>query len=299
VDEYDETRGTTLYPRAAVEEAATRISSQGLWLLLSLDHYGWRAEYDAIRALLAVRGEEPSHVGEHAPLAALGHLFALVDKLWRLVYGIRAHRAGREFLSKDDGYLAGGYKLHPKLRQLADIDPDEWSALLGVPSPDMIRDHLGASGEPSEEIAIRIAFAKELPALIATNMSELLQYFERQETTTGPVPTTFSLRQFDDRHRHGAPVVYHDCSPADVGWVSVRHREGDHRSDTVGVVMTPPDEEGRAYIGLFKHDAEMVNGLLNASSILAALVRRLARAYLAVLAAGLVDPLASVADYDV
>ena len=47
-----------------------------------------------------------------APLLAFGHLFALTDKLWRLVYAMRSHREGREFLNLADGYLAAGYKFH-------------------------------------------------------------------------------------------------------------------------------------------------------------------------------------------
>src|SRR4051794_17090311 len=98
-DPFDVTPVTTMYSAEVLNAALARISPQALWLLLSLDRYGWRIEYDAIRVVLA---NEPSdgatHYRQHAPLLALGHHFAMTDKLWRLVYGMRAHRADREFL---------------------------------------------------------------------------------------------------------------------------------------------------------------------------------------------------------
>jgi hypothetical protein len=299
MEKYEVTPATGPYPADAVAAALERISSQGLWLLLSLDRYGWRAEYDAIRVMVSARIERYEHFAEHGPLIAAGHVFALVDKVWRLVYGMRALRAGREFLNKTDGYLAGGYKQDRKLKQLAEITADEWRELLDPPSEEAIREHLGAGGAPDDEVAARVEYAAALPTLIATNMRELQTFFEQEEATTGPRAKAFSLRELDSRHRHGAPVVYHDCSPTETEWIAVYEpREGDHRGDTVGVVMLPPDERGAAFISLFKHDDEMRQGLLNTSETLAGLVRRLARAQLLALAPGLVDdPLAAVADY--
>ena len=125
------TPATALYPADGIAEALERISSQGLWFLLSLDHYGWRAEHDAIVYLLArLKDGADDHATEHSALIALGQVFAQVDKLWRLIYGIRAHRAGGEFTNETDGYLAGGYKLHKKIESLASLSPEEWRDLL-------------------------------------------------------------------------------------------------------------------------------------------------------------------------
>ena len=292
---------TALYPADAVEAALGRISSQGLWLLLSLDQYGWRAEYDAIRVVLDGRPADAEHYAKHAPLMALGHLFALTDKLWRLVYGMRAHRAGREFLNVEDGYLTGGYKFHKKLAELQTITEEEWATLLSLPSETEIRVRLVAVGASEDDIATRIGFAKELPRLLATNMRELNQYVGEEETITGPRETTYSLRGLDGQYRHGAPIVYHETSPTDTGWRAVDERTADdNRGDTVGVVMLPPDDDGAALINLVKYDSEMIDGLKNASATVAALVSRLTRAHLMYLAPGLVtDPLVTVADYDI
>ena len=302
MDDLELTGATRLYPADAVVSALGRISSQALWLLFSLDHYGWRAEYDAIRVLLDARpGGEDSHFEEHSVLMSLGHLFALTDKLWRLVYGVRAHRAGREFLNVDDGYLTSGYKFHRKLDELAKITRDEWREILGVPSDNMIREHLLAMSASADDVETRLGFAAELPDLVAKNMGEIRQFVGEEETIAGPRESTHSLRALDGQYRHGAPVVYHACSPTDSGWVAVDVRTAeDHRDDTVGVVMLPPDESGSALISLVKHDDEMKTGLRKTSATLAALVHRLVRAQLLYLAPGLVeDPLAAIADHDV
>lgn len=298
--EYDVTRATTFYPQAAVEEALGKISTQGLWLLLSIDHYGWRAEYDAIRVTLAAGIDGHGHYAEHAPLVALGQMFAFVDKLWRLVYGIRAHRDGGEFLNAVDGYLAPGYKLDKKLEQLETIPAEEWKEILGVPTDEVIFEHMAAAGATADDIARRLTFAREIPGLIATNMREAQQFFKQDETTIGPRPNTYSVRELDGQYRHGAPVLYHDCSPTDTGWRAVDERgPDDHRGDTIGIVMTPPDADGAAFVSLFKHDAEMRTALLNTSTTFAVLVRRLARAHLLALSPTIIDdPLAAVADYE-
>lgn len=294
------TPATTLYPAPAIATALERISDQGLWLLLSLDQYGWRAEYDAIRVILDAPAPTGSRYADHAPLYAIGHLFALTDKLWRLIYGMTAHRAGREFLNEEDGYLAKGYKFHKKLERLQLIDENEWRTLLSIPSADEIRTHLETAGATDDDVQVRQNFAIELPGLLVANMRELNQWVAQEQTIAGPKDETDSLRAIDGQYRHGAPALYHDCSPTDADWVAVDERTAaDHHGDTIGVVMGPPDASGAALINHVKYDAEMTEGLKGASATLAGLVVRLVRAQLLYLAPGLVsDKLASVADYD-
>lgn len=249
------TAATELYPRVAIDAALGRVSSQGLWLLFSLDQYGWRAEFDAIRVLVGARIERLPRFGEHAALLALGQLFASVDKLWRLVYAVRANRAGRDFLSDVDGYLRSGYKVDRRLKELEQISGAEWAALLVTPGERAIRDHLAAVGATATEIDARVAFAAELPALVETNVRELQRYFEQGAARSGPLDRMPSLRDVDNRHRHGAPVVYHDCSPTDVGWIDAGDPQPDvGTGDTTGVIVTPPADDGAAFISLFAHD---------------------------------------------
>lgn len=300
-DGFDVTPVSGLYPVEVLNAALERISSQALWLLLSLDQYGWRVEYDAMRVLLAGKPENgEGYYRQHAPMLALGHHFALTDKLWRLVYGMRAHRAGREFLNTEDGYLAGGYKFHRKLAELMAITPEEWTTLLSIPPDEEIREKVLANGGSADDADAYVYFASHLPALLVTNMQELNQYVGEDPTVTGPRDTTMSLRGMDGQHRHGAPVVYHETSPTESVWTAVDERTAeDHRGDTVGLVVLPPDDEGRALINLFKYDAEMIEGLMNASAHVAELVSRLVDAHLLYVDPRLLeDPLAQLGDYE-
>jgi hypothetical protein len=300
-DPFDTTPPTGMYSPEVLNAALMRISSQGLWLLLSLDRYGWRIEYDVIRVVLE---SEPPEGGEyyrqHAPLLALGHHFALTDKLWRLVYGIRAHRAGREFLNTDDGYLTSGYKYHRKLAELGAIAADEWATLLAIPSDEVIRATVAGAGGTGDDAEAYVQFAHKLPPLLVMNMQELNRYVGEEPTIAGPRDTTMSLRALDGQHRHGAPVVYHQTSPTESMWTAVDERTAeDHRGDTVGLIAMPPDIDGRALINLVKYDAEMIDGLKNASAHVAELVSRLVDAHLLYVEPRLVeDPLAPLGDYD-
>jgi hypothetical protein len=301
VPQFDVTPASALYPPEVVAAALTRISAQGLWLLLSLDRYGWRVEYDAIRVVLAgTPVDDGGFYRQHAPLLALGHHFALTDKLWRLVYGMRAHRAGREFLNVADGYLTGGYKYHAKLAELQKITAHEWATLLSIPSEAEIRANLAATGAGEDDVGAYLHFAAHLPPLLVTNMQELNQYVGEEPTIAGPRDTTLSLRALDGQHRHGAPIVYHESSPTETGWEAIDARTADdHRGDTVGIVALPPDENGAALINLVKYDAEMIDGLKNASAAVAELVSRLVKAHLLYIEPRLVhDPLATLGDYD-
>lgn len=296
------TPATHRYPRDVVDQviAEKRISAQALWLLFSLDQYGWRVEQDTIRLL--IEGDPPDgaeHYRQHLPLITFGHLFAMADKLWRLVFGMRAHRAGREFLNEDDGYLKAGYKFNLRLAELLEITAKEWRTLLSPPTDDEIREALGGEAAAADEVAARIAYRDGLPSVMVENVRQLYRYVEEEPAIAGPRKTTYSLRRTDGQHRHGAPIVYHDCSPNETGWRAVDGRtSGDTRSDTVGIIMSPPDESDAAHINLFKYDREMVDGIRATATILAARVRLLVKAHLRYVDARLADPLATITQYD-
>lgn len=300
--ENEMTYASDRFPQDVVDRvlAEGRISAQALWLLFSLDQYGWRVEQDAIRLLLeGDPRDDVEHFRQHAPLLAFGHLFALADKLWRLVLGMRAHRAGREFLNVENGYLKPGYKFHARLAELLEVTEDEWRALLSPPTDDEIRAFLGREGASPDEIVARIAYRDGLPSVMVENVHQLHCYVEEAPAIAGPRDTTYSLRGTDGQHRHGAPLVYHDCSPTETGWRAVDHgTASETRADTIGIIMSPPDETGAAHINLFKYDREMVDGINDAASILAARIRLLVKAHLRYVDVRLVDPLATATQYD-
>ena len=66
-------------------------------------------------------------------------------------------------------------------------------------------------------------------------------------------------------------------------------------SNRFGIIFLPPDEHGRAYIGM---DDPSPGNLTDATWLLAGLVRRVVQAYLAVLSDRLLYPLAPLALYE-
>src|SRR4051812_9812710 len=86
---------TTFYSAEMLALGLERFEREGLWLLLSLHHYGWRAHADM--AAFLVSDADPLDLGEHhlehRAMAGLEELFLLLDQLWRLIAGIRSHRA--------------------------------------------------------------------------------------------------------------------------------------------------------------------------------------------------------------
>jgi hypothetical protein len=307
------TRQTTLYSKAAIEAGLEQFPSQALWLLFSLDHYGWRAQADTAYRLLSGLPRDPAdlelHLIEHAVMEALDQLFKAVDKIWRVVAGIRAHREGKSFLDPDVGYCAYGGDVAKKFSQLAELTPADWGGLLRVPSDDTISQLLAEQGGEAEEIASRVAFAHELPALCATNMAEIGSFFRRPPTGHPQRETGASLRDLNNTYRHGDRLLYEDCSPTDSGWIAANlpqsqdptyglRTEELSRFGTVSVLIDPPDGMGQAFIGSMPYDEATRESLLNALSHLSTLLHRLVLAFLVAEIAGSGYSLASIADFE-
>jgi len=135
----------------------------------------------------------------------------ILDQLWRLVAGVQSHLSGRPFL---DGYLSSGYKLDKKISTLLTMTEPEWSRILALPNEAVIRE-LSAARQPAtaqNKLAKYLARSRELPMLAAKNMREIAELFERPELTE-PARKGYSLRDAEDRYRHGMAICYEDCAP--------------------------------------------------------------------------------------
>lgn len=287
---------TTLYSQDELEAAlAAGISSQALWLLISLERYGWRTEFDMIGRLLRPADDQSPHADAHARLLAYGWLFLGVDKLWRLTAGVKAFRAGGEFLNETDGYLRHGGTLAESLDWLAAITEAEWAEIVKVPDAPTILRVLTDRSASGARVVEMTAFAEQLPAQLCRFAQELRDVtFAKSAAQSSARATTFDMRELDNRLRHGAPVIYHECSPTDAGWRPVVNGDSDI-DETVGIIMAPPPAGGgTAYITLFKTGAEMDRGLMADAVKFGGVLRRIAAGVLADL--GLGDPLAALAD---
>lgn len=288
---------TTLYSRDELETALARgVSSQALWLLISLEEYGWRTEVDMISRLLHPADHQSPHADAHSRLLAYGLLFAGVDKLWRLTAGVKALRAGGEFLNETDGYLRHGGRLAESLEWLTAISEAEWAEIVRAPDASTILRVLTDRSASGARVVEMTAFAEQLPAELCRFAQELRDVtFAKSPAQSLARATTFDMRELDNRLRHGAPVIYHECSPTDAGWRPAVSGETDIE-ETVGIIMSPPPlEGGPAYITLFKTDAEMDQGLMDDAVKFGEVLRRIAAGVLADL--GLGDPLAALADF--
>lgn len=287
---------TTIYSEDELRAAlATGISSQALWLLISIEHYGWRAEFDMISRLLCPADGQPTHAHDHARLQAYGCLFLAVDRLWRLVAGVQAFREGREFLNKTDGYLSHGGNLMKSLDRLVGVTEVEWAEIVAVPDSARILSVLTARSASSDRVVEMTSFAEGLPAQLHRFARELRETtFAKTATTSSARPASVDMRELDNNIRHGAAIVYHDCSPTEAGWNPAAEDRVD-LDDTVGIITDPPAAVGGpAYIPLFKTDEVMDMGLIRDAAKFGEVIRRIAIGVLADL--GLGDPLAVLRD---
>lgn len=294
--ELPSTPRTQLYSAQFLERALELFEREGLWLLLSLHHYGWRAHRDMTADLLADRtleglGRELAvHHREHRSMAALEELFLLLDEIWRTVSGIRSFRDGDGFLA---GYRRYGGNVQGEYEQLQELNEDDWRTIFSLPSDEDVADVLTVRGGP-EITEQDIETARELIAdLLSTtllNMHEAGRLFARVQDAAGAEAR--SVRDINNAYRHGTQVVYEDCSPAEISWRAANPAEGESlligvdevhaaaREDTVNVLLEGPDEEGHARFASMPRGEAWADDLIRSTEHLSVLLHRLVVSFL-------------------
>lgn len=294
--ELPSTPRTQLYSAQFLERALELFEREGLWLLLSLHHYGWRAHRDMTADLLADRtleglGRELAvHHREHRSMAALEELFLLLDEIWRTVSGIRSFRDGDGFLA---GYRRYGGNVQGEYEQLQELNEDDWRTIFSLPSDEDVADVLTVRGGP-EITEQDIETARELIAdLLSTtllNMHEAGRLFARVQDAAGAEAR--SVRDINNAYRHGTQVVYEDCSPAEISWRAANPAEGEGlligvdevhaaaREDTVNVLLEGPDEEGHARFASMPRGEAWADDLIRSTEHLSVLLHRLVVSFL-------------------
>lgn len=198
------------------------LGEDGAWLVLSIDHYGWRARYDLARALL--NGAEPQSEHHHRHLQSLvdlevqSDLYAAVEQLGRLLKGMQAHEAGTARFFET--YVASGYNLPSLIADMGEIGKDDLRELLGVPTEvagfktGLWKIGSASETEVSEELFDQIESTFDDLAL---NLSEFKQMVEQLDLsgTDAPVDQGHSLRTVDNAFRHGLKTLFHDALPTE------------------------------------------------------------------------------------
>jgi hypothetical protein len=278
---------TRLFTSAILDAGLERFEREGLWLLLSIHHYGWRAHADM--AALLVSDEDPLALGEHhrehRAMAALEELFLLLDQLWRLVSGIRAHRAGEGFLA---GYRRYGADVAAEFEALRELTRDEWREIFGLPGDDQLPALVARRGAGDDVDTARLLLDDVLETTVR-NMDEVSVFFVR--TDVGGLRGR-SLRDVNNAYRHGTQVVYEDTSPEVIPWRAPQPDQTEGmllpaaeidefaRQETVSVLLEGPDEEGHARFASLSRSREMNDSLVESMRNASILLWRLATSFL-------------------
>jgi hypothetical protein len=280
---------TTLYSPEVLELGLAKFEREGLWLLLSLHHYGWRAHADM--AALLVGDANPldlrEHHFEHRAMAALEELFMLLDQLWRTISGIRSHRVAEGFLA---GYRRYGANVAAEFDALRALTEEDWRVIFGMPTeeelPGLLAE-LALDGDLEELREMR----RDVLATTVRNMEEIGVFFVRTEAAEGT--TARSLRDINNAYRHGTQVVYEDTSPAEIPWraanleeeqgllMAVEQVDELARQQTVNVLLEGPGAEGHARFASMPCSEEANKSLVESMRHLSVLLWRVVGSFIA------------------
>jgi hypothetical protein len=285
---------TQLYNAAVLRRGMQRFEREGLWLLLSLQHYGYRAHADMAALLVgdaeaqALGDDFGEHHREHRAMAGLEELFLAVDQLWRLISGINSHREGNGFLA---GYRRRGDNIADEVAGLQALTENDWREILGIPPDDELDDELQRRGvDDQNDLAHAHELAADVLATCVRNMQEIGVFFVRADPVAGLAGR--SLRDINNAYRHGTQVVYEDCSPEEIPWRAANPQEAQGmlvaanevdeaaRAEIVNVLLEGPDEEGHARFASMPRNQETNDSLVESMRHLSVLTFRIVSAFL-------------------
>jgi hypothetical protein len=276
-----------------LKRALSVFGRNDLWLLISVVHHGWRAHADMVHLLVGERPlkdatDEEWHAFEHRSLAALEEIFLLVDQLYRLVSGIRSHLAGEDFLT---AYCSRVPDLKAAYDELSTLSTGDWEAILPLPDRGELVRCLEKLKVPGEIAAEMLQLSLDLHGLCAKNMVEIAVFFERVPSPVDGV-TNCSLRDMNNRYRHGTRILYGDCDPLDVpdivtnpddrgGMLLPMDEVGpDAWEETVDILISPGNDDSHAHTAKSRYSREWCDSLVLAAANLGVLMRRLAAGFL-------------------
>jgi hypothetical protein len=285
---------TQLYNAEALERGLETFEREGLWLLLSLQHYGYRAHADLAALLVGdtqaddLGDDFGEHHREHRAMAGLEELFLALDQLWRLISGIKSHRDGEGFLA---GYRRHGDNIANEFAALQALTEDDWREILGIPPEEQLDYQLRERGvNDPNDLAHAHELAADVLATCVRNMQEVGVFFVRTDPIAGLAGR--SLRDINNAYRHGTQVVYEDCSPEEIPWRAANPEEAQGmlvaadevdelaRAEIVNVLLEGPDEEGHARFASMPRNRETNDSLVESMRHLSVLMFRIVSSFL-------------------
>jgi hypothetical protein len=219
-------------------------------------------------------------------MAGLEELFLLVDQLWRMISGIRAHRARDGFLA---GYRRFGNNVAAEVDALRALTADDWRVIFGMPTDEELPAVLaerGAAGDLETARELR----DDVLQTTLRNMEELGVFFVRTDPVAGQHGS--SLRDINNAYRHGTQIVYEDTSPEEIPWRAANPAEAHGmlvaagevdelaRRETVSVLIEGPDDEGHARFASMPRSAEVNESLVVSMRHLSVLLWRIVTSFI-------------------
>jgi hypothetical protein len=279
---------TGFYAGQVLELGLQRFEREGLWLLLSLHHYGWRAHADM--AAYLVGEADPLELGEHhfehRAMAGLEELFLLLDQIWRTIAGIRSHRDGNRFLA---GYRRYGRDVATEFDALREMNEEDWRVIFGMPTDEELPALLEDWGA-SEDLEQARELRDDVLATTVRNMEEISVFFVRTDPIEGQEGR--SLRDINNAYRHGTQIVYEDTSPEEIPWRAANPEQAQGmlvaaedvdelaRNEIVNVLLEGPDDEGHARFASMPRSAEVNESLIVSIRHLSILLWRLVTSFI-------------------
>lgn len=214
-------RPEDIYNPELCRRAVAEFLENGAWLLLSLDHYSWRAHYDLAVAVVEgaerVSGDHRRHLDTIVDLQVQSLLYAVVEQYVRLMQAVRAHQSGTSALF--DKYMQPHTSVVPLLREASTVTEEELRAVLCVPeSIEAIRSFLCSQGEEYDDATLQEAL--EEVNRVVSEMAQLCKSLRPIVDPPGvddsgtPIEQGHSLRHVDNAFRHGLRALYYDVIPA-------------------------------------------------------------------------------------
>lgn len=281
------------FPAAFLERTLQVFDRNSLWLVLCILTYGWRAHADMAYMLVHERPTTDTPDKEwllfqHRALAGLEEVFLAVDQLYRLIHAIQARLDGGDFIQS---YTADVRSLHQAYSDLVTLSADDWAKLLPLPEPGALVKCLGDRRIAEDVAAEMLELAPTLHRLCMTNMNEISVFFERADS---PIPdkVNYSLRDMNNKYRHGTCILYRDCDPMEMADIPTNPAKKsamllpldeigpDLPAEMVDILVEPPRATCRAHTVKAWYTTEWCESLVQAAASLGILSRRLATAFL-------------------
>ncbi len=211
----------TVHSTQVKTAAVSALGPNGAWLLLTIDHFGWRARYDLASALVEGRPDLDSHIGRHVQsmidLEIQSAIYTATEQLLRLVLACLAHEHGTNAFFTT---YVRRTTVVPLIDEAQQVTREQLGQLAAVPqNAEEMAAIMESHGIDADADLVNAAVQRvdDLFDEIHQNLTEFSQLTVAQEIVAEiePLPQGHPLRYVDNSYRHGLKVFLPDTLPAE------------------------------------------------------------------------------------